>query len=222
MAVITGVGLFLVSVLTAALGKLLVEEIDAWNPSIIHGLVRLAVRCLPENLRERFAEEWQSHVNEVPGKLSKLLASAGFLLAAAIMGLHTALTERRNRLLEEWHRCLAQLEGMYSQSDTVLDEIQRALTREKDLISLQDLVTDLHSSVSDGRKELKELADLITAASAIPPTSTQNLALIAFAKVRGSKMFNEISRKAEEITERNDRMIKYLAAKESADHFPDP
>ena len=37
---------------------------------------------LPEDHRERFKEEWQSHLDETPGKLGKLLVALGFLLAA--------------------------------------------------------------------------------------------------------------------------------------------
>jgi lipopolysaccharide/colanic/teichoic acid biosynthesis glycosyltransferase len=40
---------------------------------------------LPEDQRERFAEEWPSHVNEVPGDISKLLVACGFFLASLKM-----------------------------------------------------------------------------------------------------------------------------------------
>ncbi len=71
-----------VGVLTAALSKILVGEIGAWCPRIVRNLIKLAVARLPENQQDRFDEEWQSHVNEVPGTVGKLLAAAGFLLAA--------------------------------------------------------------------------------------------------------------------------------------------
>jgi hypothetical protein len=82
MVLTTSVWIFMGSVITAALSKILVEEIGAWCPWIVRNLIKLAVACLPENQRARFDEEWQSHVSEVPGTVGKLLAAAGFLLAA--------------------------------------------------------------------------------------------------------------------------------------------
>ncbi|HZV86491.1 MAG TPA: hypothetical protein VFF95_03020 [Candidatus Binatus sp.] len=96
MALITGLGLIAVSILTAALSRILAEEMGAWNPSIIRGLIKLAVGRLPEGRRERFQEEWQSHVNEVPGQIGKLLVAVGFLLAAYKL----AWSDWRNRARE--------------------------------------------------------------------------------------------------------------------------
>ncbi len=55
--------------------------------SITRSLIKLAVAWLPRSQRERFGEEWQSHVNEVPGKVGKLLCCVGFLFAAYNMAL---------------------------------------------------------------------------------------------------------------------------------------
>jgi len=82
MAMIIAVGVFIVSVLAAALSSILVDDIRAWIPSIVRSIIKRAVAWLPENQRARLDEEWQSHVNEVPGTIGKLLEAAGFLLAA--------------------------------------------------------------------------------------------------------------------------------------------
>lgn len=93
MALITGLCLIAVSILTAALSRLLAEEMSAWTPSIIRSLIKFAVGRLPEHHRERFEEEWQSHVNDVPGQIGKLLAALCFLFAAY----HITLNDRRAR-----------------------------------------------------------------------------------------------------------------------------
>ena len=66
------------NLLTAALSKIIGEEIAAWSPSIVRSLVKLAVERLPENHRARYQEEWQSHLNDVPGTVWKLRPAAGF------------------------------------------------------------------------------------------------------------------------------------------------
>jgi hypothetical protein len=95
MARITGNGLFVVTVLTAALARLIVEEVSAWSPAFIRSLIKLAVRRLPENRRERFGEEWQSHINDVPGQVGKLLVAVGFFIAAYDI----RLSGRRNQAM---------------------------------------------------------------------------------------------------------------------------
>ena len=74
----------------------------AVGSSITRSLIKLAVAWLPRSQRERFGEEWQSHVDEVPGKVGKLLCCVGFLFAAYNM----ALTTRRDRLRSRFERGL--------------------------------------------------------------------------------------------------------------------
>jgi hypothetical protein len=38
---------------------------------------------LPESQRRRFTEEWQSHVDEIPGEVGKLIVAFGFLRASS-------------------------------------------------------------------------------------------------------------------------------------------
>ena len=70
------------TIVIAALGRLLADEISAWEPLLTRRLIRLAARQLPRDLRERYREEWSSHVQDVPGEAGKVLIAAQFVLAA--------------------------------------------------------------------------------------------------------------------------------------------
>jgi hypothetical protein len=72
----------LLTLLVAILAKLLADECKAWAPSITAMLVRAAVRMLPVQMRDRFSEEWHSHLSEVPGDISKVVVACNFLLAS--------------------------------------------------------------------------------------------------------------------------------------------
>jgi hypothetical protein len=87
MELITAIFLFLVGRLGTACSRLLADECHAWIPWIIQRVIRRAIMRLPSTQRERFQEEWQSHVNEVPGEIGKLAVSLGFLTAARKMTL---------------------------------------------------------------------------------------------------------------------------------------
>jgi hypothetical protein len=85
MALITAIALFLVGTFGTALSGLLTKEFEAWIPWIIQHVIHRAVMRVPTAQRERFEEEWQSHVNEVPGEIGKLTVALGFLTAARKM-----------------------------------------------------------------------------------------------------------------------------------------
>ena len=82
---IQAVVLAALAVLGAALSKQLVDEFKAWTPWIIERIVRRAIRGLPEEYRERFGEEWRSHLSEVPGEIGKFFEALGYLRASARM-----------------------------------------------------------------------------------------------------------------------------------------
>jgi len=79
MATLIAVVVFLGGIAAMAFSQLLVEELKAWVPWITHFLIRMAVRRLPHEQRERFTEEWAAHVNDMPGKIGEALR---LLLAA--------------------------------------------------------------------------------------------------------------------------------------------
>lgn len=85
MAAIIVIGVFIGSVLAAALSSLCVDEFKAWLPWAINFFIERAVASLPEDSRERYGEEWRSHVSEIPGAIGKLIAAVSLLWAARRM-----------------------------------------------------------------------------------------------------------------------------------------
>ena len=81
MAVITGLGL-IATLISAVLSKLVADEFKAWSPRITRAFVKRAVAALPAEQRRRYEEEWNSHLDDVPGELGKLFASFSLLWAA--------------------------------------------------------------------------------------------------------------------------------------------
>lgn len=120
MALIIGFGLFLASVLTAALSRVVAEEFVAWNPFFVRWLIKIAVARLPENHRERFEEEWQSDVDEVPGVVGKLVRAADCSRGAYRM----ALTERRDFIVDRWMRTVERTNAAFSKSVMMMTAIQ--------------------------------------------------------------------------------------------------
>ena len=70
------------AIFVSVAGKLGADEFKAWAPWLTERLIDLAVAGLPEDQRSRYAEEWRSHVNDVPGDLSKIFAAAWLGYAA--------------------------------------------------------------------------------------------------------------------------------------------
>lgn len=72
----------MLGVFGAVCSKLLADEFKAWAPSVTAKIIAAAVRKLPTPKRERFSEEWASHVQQVPGDIGKIAAACGCLVAA--------------------------------------------------------------------------------------------------------------------------------------------
>jgi hypothetical protein len=70
---------------TAVLIRLFGDELKAWMPWFTKRLLCIAIERLPEGQRERFAEEWASHINEVPGEIGKVISAVGCVSAAQKM-----------------------------------------------------------------------------------------------------------------------------------------
>jgi lipopolysaccharide/colanic/teichoic acid biosynthesis glycosyltransferase len=87
MALITAALLSIAAVLRAALSRQLADELKAWLPWVVQRVIQRAVARLHSTQRERYQEEWQSHVDEVPGQVGKLLVAIGFLKSARKMTL---------------------------------------------------------------------------------------------------------------------------------------
>jgi hypothetical protein len=93
MAAIVVIGIFFVGVLGAALSRQCGDEFKAWVPWIIKLLLQRAIARLPQGQRERYAEEWRSHLDQIPGEIGKLIVAIGLLSAARKMS--PLLTSRR-------------------------------------------------------------------------------------------------------------------------------
>jgi lipopolysaccharide/colanic/teichoic acid biosynthesis glycosyltransferase len=66
----------------ALLGRMFADEIKAWLPWVREQLVEMAVKGLPETARDRYSEEWRSHLNELPGEITKFVVALGFIKAS--------------------------------------------------------------------------------------------------------------------------------------------
>jgi hypothetical protein len=83
---VIGVFLFaLFGIFAPAVSRQLADEFKAWTPRLIKYFIQSAVRQLPQVQRKRFTEEWQSHVDEIPGEVGKLVVAFGFLRASSKM-----------------------------------------------------------------------------------------------------------------------------------------
>lgn len=73
--------------LAAVLNRLSAGGFHAGIPWFTRQLLDIATRRLPEDQRERLAEEWESHINEVSGDVGKIAFAWGCVTAAEEIGL---------------------------------------------------------------------------------------------------------------------------------------
>ena len=69
------------AILANAFSRQLVDEFKAWVPSLTRSLISLGACILPQTERARRIEEWASHLEEIPGEISKILVAIGFIAA---------------------------------------------------------------------------------------------------------------------------------------------
>jgi hypothetical protein len=90
MAALMIVLLFVLAVIAAVITSICVDESKAWLAWLVNFVIERAARRLPEASRERYAEEWHSHVDEVPGTIGKLVTALSLLRADRKMSLALA------------------------------------------------------------------------------------------------------------------------------------
>lgn len=78
----------IVALIVAVAGRFMADELKAWFGWLHKMLRRRALNGLPAECRERYDEEWESGLEEIPGEIFKLLYSIGLLRAA--VGIRTA------------------------------------------------------------------------------------------------------------------------------------
>ena len=207
MALITGPGLIIAGALTAVLSSIVAAEIRAWSPSIIRSLIKFAVGRLPENQRQRFEEEWQSHVNDVPGCVGKFLVAVGFSIAAY----DVALNDRRNQMLESRLQLLTELDEVHSAMITVANVIQNDQILASDQV-LCPLVNSLRSLVSESEENCRQLTTLYEAYASA--TSSQTLVKklwydsVLRRKSHQNKVREQLSQGTKQIREKADLIVK--------------
>ena len=81
----TALALAVVAVIAAVLARFFVDKLNIWMRSLTKRLLRIAIKRLPEAQRERFSEEWASHINEVAEEISKIAVALGCISAAQQM-----------------------------------------------------------------------------------------------------------------------------------------
>ena len=77
-----------------------VDEFKAWTPRLSDLLMHSAVRRLPPEQQERYAEEWKSAIADIPGWIGKLIFAldlhrASFGMHRILAKLHTAPKDPR-------------------------------------------------------------------------------------------------------------------------------
>jgi hypothetical protein len=135
------------NLITAALSKILGEEISAWSPRAVGALLKTAVKLLPEKQRERFAEEWQSHLNEVPGTIGKMFTAAGFLVASCRIRLTDS---REDDLSLDWLDAPSRFRDAYIRSFHTIEPIandERLVSDE----NLNSIVEKINACISEWR-----------------------------------------------------------------------
>ncbi|QDI83138.1 hypothetical protein E8E01_23350 [Methylorubrum populi] len=82
LSVAAAAALFLGGVIGAVAVGLLKDEASAWLPTLTSSIVSLAVKRMKQEERERYAEEWSSHILQYPGRISQLYQALKCLCAA--------------------------------------------------------------------------------------------------------------------------------------------
>ncbi|HET9179045.1 MAG TPA: sugar transferase [Terriglobia bacterium] len=82
MAVIVDIVGIICKIIAGAVSQQLTNEFKEWTCWVIERLVQRAVQRLPKDERDRFGEEWRSHIDEVPGQIGKIVVALNFTRAA--------------------------------------------------------------------------------------------------------------------------------------------
>lgn len=201
MALITGIGVFVVAVLTTTLARLLAEEMSAWSPSLVRCLVKLAVQRLPESKRERFEEEWQGHVNEIPGLIGKLYVAVGFVIAACDMGLSEQRTQTRMDVLRR-------IDNAYSASMAALNILHHngILASHKDL---SGLVSRMELTLSRTLEERHKFALLAAVFGSVTPPTIWAAPRLFVYRIIIWRLGNQLLHLTQEMRETSTEMVEW-------------
>jgi hypothetical protein len=203
MALITALGLFVVGVLTAAFSKLLAEEIADWSQWLIRRLTKTAVSWLPKNQRERYSEEWESDLNDRPGRIMKLRAAAGFLIAAFRIN----LTDERNQYIERWLQRIRQVDQCYARAAAAANVLQSGELYDFDQIRFDVESLQLHLKETDRHQRELE-SEVLTLPSPVQFAAMKKLFARRIRRI--DENFDEITRKAEQVAQDAEQIVETL------------
>jgi hypothetical protein len=189
MALITALGLFAVGVLTATFSRLLAEDIADWSQWLIRRLTKTAVSWLPEK-RDRYSEEWESDLNDRPGRITKLQSASGFLIAAFKIN----LTDERNQQIERWLHRIRQIDQCYARVAAAANVLQSGELYDLDQIRFDMESLQLHLKETD--RHQRELESEVL--SLPNPVQFAAMKKVFARRIRRiDENFDEIIRKAE-------------------------
>lgn len=109
------------AMIATVLNRLSGDKFKAWMPWFTDELLRIAIRRLPEAGRERFSEEWASHLDEVSGEMSKVLVALGCVSAGRQMALSLKSGEPVRKRSLSASRLLLRVRTAGSQSRALMD-----------------------------------------------------------------------------------------------------
>jgi hypothetical protein len=206
MAFITVLGIWVATVVAKLLSSAAEAEMKAWSPAVIRWLVKFAVGHLPEGQRLRFAEEWQAHLNEVPGQIAKFVVALNFSLAAY----RVALRDRQARFVNEWSGVLGDFEEVYRLTTAVVRVFQNddrlACTYE-----LHEPIDALTSRLGKLQEFRDDLAATVAIASVIPASSFSLVSRVLMRRFAHLRQRAAISQEMLRVRELSSRILTQVA-----------
>lgn len=70
----------IIELILGLLGNVLAGEFAAWSPKLANKLISYTVTKVPDEMKERLAEEWCALLNDTPGGISKLMRAISTFL----------------------------------------------------------------------------------------------------------------------------------------------
>lgn len=134
-----------------AFSRQITDEFKAWTPWLIKHFIQRAVRRLPESQHQRFTEEWQSHVDEIPGEVGKLFVAFDLLRASSKMsrGSTDAVLTMSDQNLDSIY--LKRLLTAMCHNEHLMSALS-----DSDRISLQREISELNDSASAASAKFEE------------------------------------------------------------------
>lgn len=139
-------------------GGIAVYELYIWMRPICRAITQLAVRLLPPEKRERYEEEWQSHLGDLPNSLVTITTTSGFLFSALRLRLPAI-----GRAINAWFVLEVLLRWMRSEARFAQDMLRYAAARVEKECDLEQLDPADQRIFAAPRAELRDQWDAVKA-----------------------------------------------------------